>query len=235
MRSIDARWLIAAAAALLIAACSAPAPKPAAPAPVPEAQAAAAPAPSSESAPTPAVQAAPAPAPTPAAPHGPSTAVKKQFAKAVEAMKDGKDDAAIDLFNDIASQDRQLASPHTNLGILYYRQGRLDQAEAAFKEALKRDDKDYVAANYLGMLYRTQGRFGEAKAAYLQALAAKPDYALAHLNMAILYDLYTGELEQALDHYRQYRQDGGADDPQLAGWLADLEQRIKEKGGRATP
>lgn len=229
MRSTDAKGWLAVGALLLVTGCSGPAPKPSAPMPAPEQPAAAAPA---ESAPPPAAQAGPAPTQPPAATGGPSAAVKRQFAKAVKAMKNGKDEAAAALFSAVAKEDPALASPHTNLGILYYREGRLDQAETAFKEALERDGKDYAAANYLGIIYRTQGRFADAKAAYQQALAAKPDYALAHLNIAILYDLYTGDLEQALDHYRQYQQDGGANDPQLAGWLADLEQRIKEREGK---
>jgi tetratricopeptide (TPR) repeat protein len=225
MRFIEVRHLIAAALVLFVSACSAPAPKPS------ESSAPATASPPAEAATPPATPTAP-PVPATAAPNA---ALKRQFAKAVEAMKDGRDDAAITLFNAIAQQNPELASPHTDLGILFYRQGHLDQAEAAFKEALKRDDKDYAAANYLGMVYRTQGRFAEAKAAYLQALTAKPDYALAQLNMAILYDLYTGELDQALAYYRQYQQSGGASDPRLAGWLADLEQRINENGGKAQP
>jgi tetratricopeptide (TPR) repeat protein len=221
MRFTDAR-ISAAALVLLLTACSAPAPKPAAP-------------PAQLHAAAPTVPPSEVPPAAPAAPAGPSTALKKQFADAVTAMKNGKDEAAMRLFSAIAEQNPQLASPHTDLGILYYRQGRLKEAETAFKDALQRDAKDYVAANYLGMIYRSEGRFAEAKAAYLQALAAKPDYALAHLNMAILYDLYTGELDQALQHYREYQKDGGAGNPQLAGWLADLEQRIKDRGGRAAP
>jgi tetratricopeptide (TPR) repeat protein len=170
-----------------------------------------------------------------AAAQEPNEALTRQFAKAVAAMKDGKDKQAAALFSEIAKQDPQLASPHTNLGILFYRQDRMTEAEAAFKEALQRDSNDYVAANYLGMIYRGQGRFADAKSAYEQALAAKPDYANAHLNLAILYDLYLGQLDQALDQYQKYKQYAGETDPQLVGWLADLEQRIKTTGGHAQP
>lgn len=199
-------------AGTLLAGCSTPQPVPPAAAPPPVA--------------------APRPAPAAAAPRpAPSATLKRQFTQAVAAMQDGKDERAATLFTAIAQQHPELASPHTNLGILHYRAGRLAEAEAAFKEALKRDDKDYVAANYLGMIYRAQGRFDQARAAYLQALAAKPDYAYAHLNIAILYDLYRGELDRALDHYQQYQQAAGGDDRQLAGWLADLQLRLKHTGG----
>ena len=157
----------------------------------------------------------------------PGKIVKVQFEQAIAFMQAGKDKEASALFANITEIDPKLASPHTNLGILFYREDKQQEAEAAFKEALQLDNKDYVAANYLGMLYRAQGRFSDAEAAYKQALAAKPDYGYAHLNLAILYDLYLDNLPQALDHYRQYQQISGDSDQQLTGWLADLQQRMK--------
>ena len=145
MRSIDLRLLTAAALAILLTACSTPAPKPALP---PEQAHIVAPI---------------VPVPSEAAPAGPSAALRKQFAAAVNAMQAGKDETAINLFTAIAEQNPQLASPHTDLGILFYRHERLKEAEAAFQAALQRDGKDYVAANYLGMIYRTEGRFAEAR------------------------------------------------------------------------
>jgi len=203
-------------AAALLAACSAPMPAP-------------------PSAPAPAEPAAATPPVPTAADAEPSEAVKAQFAMAVKAMKAGKDELAISLFTVLAKQNPQLASPYTNLGILFYRQGRLAEAEAALKASLQRDGKDYVAANYMGMTYRASGRFNDARLAYDQALAAKPDYAYAHLNLAILYDLYLGDLTKALDQYQQYGQLADDTDPQLAGWLTDLEQRMKTTGGTSKP
>lgn len=223
-RSIDRRrsvkYLLIAA---LLAGCSAPMPVP------PPSSAPPVPAPAA------AGPASAAPAEAPPEDKEPSEALKKQFAQAVASMQAGQDQLATTLFTVIAKQHPQLASPHTNLGILLFREGQMAEAEAAFKDALQRDDKDFVAANYLGMIYRNLGRFADAQAAYERALAAKPDYAYAHLNLAILYDLYLGDLSKALDHYQQYQQSAGDPDQQLSGWLADLQQRMNSAGGASNP
>lgn len=217
MRFIDPRLAVNyALVAVLTAGCSAPLPVPPATSPV-------APAP-----PPPPVAAAPAQ-------DEPGKIVKVQFEQAVAFMQAGQDKEATALFATIAKLDPKLASPHTNLGILFYREGKLHEAEAAFKEALRLDGKDCVAANYLGMLYRAQGRFADAEAAYEQALAANPDYGYAHLNLAILYDIYLDNLPKALDHYQQYQRISGDSGQQLAGWLADLRQRMKGTGEDSKP
>jgi len=214
MRFIDPGIALnAALITLLLAGCSAPAPKP--------------PAPSATSTPPP-TAAAPAP-------DAPGKIVKTQFEQAISFMQSGQDKEANALFANIIKIDPQLASPHTNLGILYYREGKPKEAEAAFKQALQLDAEDYVAANYLGMIYRSEGRFSDAEAAYKQALAAKPDYGYAHLNLAILYDLYLDNLPRALDHYREYQRLNGDTDKRLAGWLADLHQRMKNTSEDSTP
>jgi Flp pilus assembly protein TadD len=199
--------------AVVVAGCSAPMPVPPTPSPA-----------ASE----------PAPVAAPPEKDEPGKIVEVQFDQAIAFMQAGKDKEASALFANIAKLDPKLASPHTNLGILLYREDKLKDAEAAFNEALQLDGKDYVAANYLGMLYRAQGRFSDAEAAYEQALAAKPDYGYAHLNLAILYDIYLDNLPKALDHYRQYQRISGNTDQQLTGWLADLQQRMKstEEAGK---
>lgn len=212
------------ALAVLMAACSAPMPAPPS-APVQSETS------SSPNVAPPEETVAPAATPeatvTPAMLSADNAEARAAYENALAALRGGQEKEAEVLFLALAQQHPQFASPHTNLGIIHYRRGQMTEAEQFFKRATELHPQDAVAHNYLGILYRQQGRFAEARHEYQQALAAQPDYANAHLNMGILYELYLGDLQQALVHYRRYRQLAPDAGTQIAAWLADLEQRLK--------
>jgi len=64
-----------------------------------------------------------------------------------------------------------------NLGLLYLRDSRLPEAEAAFKTALELKPNNAVAGNELGIVERKLGKFAEAEAAYQRTIAPEPNYA----------------------------------------------------------
>jgi superkiller protein 3 len=65
------------------------------------------------------------------------------------------------------------------------RQGRLDEAVAAFRRGLERAPGDAEAHYDLGNALREQGRCDEAVAAYRRAIELKPDYAEAYCNLGV--------------------------------------------------
>ncbi len=76
-----------------------------------------------------------------------------------------------------------------------------------------------------GIAHRRAGRFTEAREAYGAALALDPLYAPAHLNLAVLLDLYLGEAPEAMAHYRQYLALAAEPDPRAALWAREASNR----------
>ena len=72
---------------------------------------------------------------------------------------------------------------HNNLGIALQAQGRLDQAVAAYRQAVALDPDLAEAHNNLGTALREQGRPDEAAACYRRAIELRPDYPEAHNNL----------------------------------------------------
>jgi tetratricopeptide (TPR) repeat protein len=102
---------------------------------------------------------------------------------------------------------------------------RLPEAESAFKTALELKPTDAVAGNELGIVERKLGKFAEAEAAYQRTIAAEPNYAPAHLNLGVLYDLYLAEPQKALNEFERYIEIAG-ENKQVAGWVVELRKRV---------
>ncbi len=145
-------------------------------------------------------------------------------------MKAGRGtDAELEL-KQLAVAYPQFSGPQVNLGILYLKDSRYGDAEAAFKAALQINVANAQAANELGIVERRLGKFGDAEAAYQKAIAAEPNYADAHMNLGVLYDLYLSEPQKALEQFERYIELKGDTKP-VSGWVVELRKRV----GAAAP
>jgi Flp pilus assembly protein TadD len=155
--------------------------------------------------------------------------VKQKYDKALAALREKQYARAEELLQELINTYPNLSGPRTNLGILYFRKNETEKAEKTFLEAIKVNAKSAVSYNHLGIINRNKGNFKQAQTLYEKALEIDQDYAFAHLNLGILLDLYIGDLDKALDHYRRYQSLVKEEDKEVKKWIIDIERRIKRK------
>jgi len=116
---------------------------------------------------------------------------------------------------------------HNNMGDILFRQGRIDEAIAEFREAV-RIMPDFVDGRCnLAYLLALRERKEEAIDQYREVLRERPDFSIAHNNLGDLL-LQKGETDEAILHFREalrYRPDDS-----LA--RDNLERAVREKHGR---
>ena len=172
----------------------------------------------------------------PAAPKPPDKGdPQARFEQALEQLKTNQGAEAEASFAALVQDFPEFAGPWTNLGIIYAKSNRAPQALNAFNKAVERNKYDATAYNWLGILYRQQRDYARAEKAYLAAVDAKPDFGLAHLNLAILYDEFMKRPADALPHYKEYQRFGGKDDLRVSAWIADIEHPEVARSAGATP
>ena len=72
------------------------------------------------------------------------------------------------------------------MGIILKELGRLDEAEASFRQSIVLKSDSAKAHNNLGTTLKELGRLDEAETSYRKAITIKPDYAEAHSNLGII-------------------------------------------------
>jgi tetratricopeptide (TPR) repeat protein len=152
---------------------------------------------------------------------------QQAYSNALEAMQQEDYQRALSLLTSMTQAHPELSGPYTNIGIIHYRAGRLQEAQDAFKQAVVVNPQNAVAYNHLGIAQRESGLFNDAEQSYLKAIEQQPDFANAHLNLGILYDIYLLQLDKALQHYQQFQTLQQTEDPTVKNWVIGLQRRLK--------
>ncbi|MCZ7667845.1 MAG: tetratricopeptide repeat protein [Chloroflexi bacterium] len=92
--------------------------------------------------------------------------------------------------------------PHNGLGIVYRKNGRYQDAIAAYHKAIELDPNDATAYNNLGNVYSENSRYQDAINAYHKAIESRPHYAAPHNGLGIVYRK-NGRYQDAIAAYHK--------------------------------
>lgn len=152
----------------------------------------------------------------------------KNYTEAISEMKSGKLKRAQVLLANVIKQHPNFSNAHVNLSIIYIKMKIFKKAESSLQQALKFSPENIYALNQQGFLYRVNGEFSKAKDSYEKAISIDSNYANAHLNLGILYDLYLYDLDNAIEQYKIYTDLSKDKDEKVSKWIVELERRNKK-------
>lgn len=156
-------------------------------------------------------------------------AAKIKYQKAIVALKRGNDAEALQLFKAFSQEYPNYAGAFINMGLLQIKKRDYKKANEMLLQATTLKPDDAIAQNHLGFTYRKLGEFAKAEQAYAAAVRADAQYADAHYNIGILYDVYLGKLAEALQHYETYQQLTHNKNQTVSKWIVDLKRRVGQK------
>jgi hypothetical protein len=95
------------------------------------------------------------------------------------------------------------AHHHSQLGDVYFQQGKLDKAEASYRAAMERDPEDIDTRAHLGQCLLREKKPAEARPLLEGVMNEKPDHDYGHTMMALAETLTAlGETDNALLYWQ---------------------------------
>lgn len=147
------------------------------------------------------------------------------FISARRAYKSGDYEAAKASLEALTEKDGRLSGPWVLLGDIALEQGEPEKAIDYYVKAVEINDVNVNAYLRLAKAQRLQGHFMHAQNTYTKALAIWPDFPEAHLNLAVLYDIYLNHPLRAQKHMEAYQFLSDSENEKVADWLDEIQRR----------
>jgi len=151
-----------------------------------------------------------------------------RYQMAIDKLSQNKLNEAEQLLAALLLEVPRLAGASVNLGLIAQQREDQSSAETYFEQALEANPYQTQALIATAQIYQDNGEFRLAEANLKRALEKKPDNALAHYNLGVLYELYLREYGLAVQHYGRYVElaKGGEDIETVKRWMKLLERKL---------
>ena len=150
-----------------------------------------------------------------------------RYKKGLVFLNNNELEEARNIFLDFNKTRPELAGPYANLAVIKIKENDYDSAFELVNLSLRKNPQLPQALNLLAFLEEKKGNIKSAEINYLKAIEHKEDYALAHYNLALLYDIYMQDINKAILHYERYMQLTGYKDKKTADWLEQIKSQNK--------
>jgi predicted Zn-dependent protease len=147
------------------------------------------------------------------------------FIDAQRAFKAKRYDQAISKLEALIKQQPKLSGPWVILGNIAVEKGNLQSAQEHYTKAIETNPANINAYLRLALNLRKQGEYLKAQNVYTAALQQWPDFPEAHLNLAVLYDIYLNHPIRAQRHIEAYQFLSHGENPETAQWLDEIRSR----------
>ena len=152
----------------------------------------------------------------------------KRFIEAKRAIQNVDLKTAEALLVEITKQDKELSGSWVLLGDVAKARNDFDASVKHYKKAIEVNQNNVNAYIRLAILQREMGQFIAAQNTYSWALSRWKDFPEAHLNLAVVYDIYLNKPLKAQRHLEAYHFLTQGRDGQRSSWLAEIQQRTGE-------
>lgn len=152
----------------------------------------------------------------------------KSFIAAKNAIQEKRFEQANKLLISITERDKKLSGPWVLLGDIAKLQNDTAKAIVNYKKAIEINNDNINAYIKLAIQQRELGQFIQSQNTYSWALSRWKDFPEAHLNLAVLYDIYLNKPLKAQRHLEAYLflKQGG--EKVQVEWLAEIQARTGE-------
>ncbi len=148
-----------------------------------------------------------------------------QYIEARRAFKSKNYTRAESILQSLVKADKELSGPWVMLGDIAQNENDLNTASQRYIKALEVSNLNLTAYIRLAKVQRVKGEYIDAQNTYTKALSVWKDFPEAHLNLAILYDIYLNAPVKAQRHMEAYQFLTNGKNRKVAKWLQELQKR----------